>query len=79
MSNTETQPKQFLERIFGGITDGELQRKFETFVNSHDVIDWNIVQESHSMSYSIFVRWEWNEERAKAEREKALVSGNSPV
>ena len=49
--------RQRLVRIFGNI-DGELQTKFEKFALENDeIIDWNITQEQHSMTWSMFIRY----------------------
>ena len=45
--------------VQGKITDGSLQRNFESFVRSHDekIIDWNVTQDSHSSTWVIFIRY----------------------
>jgi|APSaa5957512535_1039671.scaffolds.fasta_scaffold82403_2 hypothetical protein len=55
-SDFKEEPREKLARIFGQI-DGELQNKFEEFAKSHDIIDWNITQEQHSMTWSMFIRY----------------------
>lgn len=54
-STDKSPPRQKAIRLYGGLT--EVTQQFDNFVNVHDVIDWNITQESHSMTWSIIIRY----------------------
>jgi hypothetical protein len=57
MAMSSAPKREKLKRIFGDIANGELESKFEEFANNNEIIDWNITQENHSMSWSIFIRY----------------------
>ena len=43
--------------IFLSGTTPELEKKFESFAKSHEVIDWQVDQNSHSITYHLIVRY----------------------
>jgi len=46
------------EQIKGHIQyNGELQTRFEEFAKTHDIIDWHVIQDSHSSTWRMFIRY----------------------
>jgi len=51
------QPSRQKLKVISGTVGGELESGFEEFAKGHEIIDWNVTQDSLSPTWVLFIRY----------------------